>query len=243
LPHAFVRHAEDQTIAALVVVLQALNSLPEPLPQAEQWGVLAAPEYFGREATLAALRRYSQEGPSAISPHLIPNHCLHSLAGSLSVLLGCHGPNYGVGGGPGQFLDLLLAGFCEIAQGVVPGYWLVATGWRQGIRELGAMAAESEVCLALALAVCSTSTAVNGCRATLHWQPWPAIFDPDVPVHDRVSLESFLRAFYQGPGDAANREGYSATRWYIPEVGMLELRRYAAGFAQEAGRAQREVAA
>jgi|GEM_PF-1220817 len=153
LPHAFVRHADEQTLAALAVTLQLREQLP-PLPQPERWGVLAAPEYFGKEATLAALQHYSLDGPGAISPHLIPNHCLHSLSGSLSVLLGLHGPNYGVGGGPGQLVDLLLAGMLEAVQQPVPGFWLVATGWRTLPGELGLSSATAPVCLAMALAVC-----------------------------------------------------------------------------------------
>ncbi|GBD36804.1 hypothetical protein HRbin36_01932 [bacterium HR36] len=243
LPHAFVRHAEDQTIAALAVALQTLRSLPEPLPQADRWGVLAAPEYFGREATFGSLRRYSQEGPSAISPHLIPNHCLHSLAGSLSVLLGCHGPNYGVGGGPNQFAELLWAGLCETAQGPAPGYWLVATGWRQVAEDFWPATAESDICLALALAVCRAQDCTCKCLATLSWRPWPTLFDPERSLCETVSLDTFIRAFHQAPGGSSCEEEGAVTRWYIQEVGVLEFRRTARGFDQETGSAVREVAA
>lgn len=243
LPHAFVRHAEDQTIAALAVILQVLDNLPQPVPQAEHWGVLAAPEFFGREATLAALKRYSQEGPSAISPHLIPNHCLHSLAGSLSVLLGCHGPNYGLAGSPGQFGELLLAGLCEILQTSVPGYWLVATGWRRAPCELGAVSEKEFVCLALALAICQASLAHGTSWAILHWQPWPAPFEPELTTLDNVSLESFIRGLYHLHPQNHLSDQPLVKRWYGPQIGILELRRCAISPAEAINAAQRGVAA
>ncbi len=303
LPHAFVRHADEQTLAALAVTLQLREQLP-PLPQPEHWGVLAAPEYFGKEATLAALQRYSVDGPGGISPHLIPNHCLHSLSGSLSVLLGLHGPNYGVGGGPGQLVDLLLAGMLETVQQPVPGFWLVATGWRKLPRELGLSNATAPVCLAMALAVCrmnsdelqaSTSQlgsaeasslcpgsdvqqlaseeqqgpgAVSpdrarefGCsercpsahlspRAVLRWQTWPRILDRSESPRTPLQMEALLRALhtpiasvsmtappavddspaasiatrYRPAGERHPRE-FKVFRWYMPEVGVLELRK------------------
>lgn len=242
IPHAFVRHAEDQTLAALAAVLQTMAELPQHSPQCHQWGVLAAPEYFGREATLASLRRYSQEGAAAISPHLIPNHCLHSLAGSLSVLLGCHGPNYGIGGAPGQFVELLLAGICETLQGLAPGYWLVATGWRQAPYEFGYCLAKENVCLALALAVSQPTASVHSYRATLRWQPWPSLFSSEYTTCSSLSLDSFIRALYQANGETLDRQG-TVIRWPIAEVGVLELHRSAVGAVQEAGASQREAAA
>jgi hypothetical protein len=303
LPHAFVRHADEQTLAALAVALQLREQLP-PLPQPERWGVLAAPEYFGKEATLAALQRYSLDGPGAISPHLIPNHCLHSLSGSLSVLLGLHGPNYGVGGGPGQLVDLLLAGMLETVQQPVPGFWLVATGWRTLPGELGLSNATAPVCLAMALAVCrmtseepqaSTSQLrsteagplcpgfgeqqlANGeeqspgadsphrarefrcserCpsarlspRAVLRWQTWPRILDESESPRTPLQMETLLRALHtpiasvsmtappaeddspaagtatrHRPAGERHPREFMVYRWYLPEVGVLELRK------------------
>lgn len=199
LPHAFVRHADEQTLAGLAAVLQTWRQLPQPLPLAEQWGVLAAPEYFGKEATLAALQRYRAEGPSAISPHLIPNHCLHSLAGSISVLLGLHGPNYGVGGGPGQFAELLLAGILETVQQPVPGFWLVATAWRMVPSELGLSAQSVPVCLALALAVCRVPQAElhslpsRRCDALAQAGSTPPHDSSNLPVRAALAWKSWPR--------------------------------------------------
>ncbi|MCS7167948.1 MAG: hypothetical protein RMI91_03025 [Gemmatales bacterium] len=242
LPASFVRHAEDQTVAALAVALEALKELPELAREIDEWGVLAAPEYFGREATWAALQRYSREGASAISPHLIPNHCLHSLAGSLSVLLGCHGPNYGIGGGPRQFAELLLAGLAETAQGLAPGYWLLATVWRQAPPELSASSYDQPVCLALAMAVCSASASYAQWRARLTWRPWLRLHDGDTCTESQLSLDSFVRALHN-PQMVVGRPAVQITRWCLPKVGWLELHHETAASQAQLSAGYREVAA
>ena len=62
-----------------------------------------------------------------MSPLIIPMLSLHSISGTLSMALGCHGPNFGVGGGEGHLGEALLAATATIREDSCPGLWLVMT--------------------------------------------------------------------------------------------------------------------
>jgi hypothetical protein len=63
-----------------------------------------------------------------VSPHLIPQQSLHAVSGALSQALGLHGPNLGVGGGPNPGLGAFLIAVAMVADGGLPGLWVVLTG-------------------------------------------------------------------------------------------------------------------
>lgn len=133
VPGSLLRHADDHTVLAMSAVLQALATrepaAPEDAPNAD-WGVIVAPRYPGRLAVSSHLDRFLQQGPSGVSPLIIPTMSLHAAAGSVSLGLGLHGPSNGVGGGPGNLGQALLAGLAVIkTDPLVPGLWIVATGW------------------------------------------------------------------------------------------------------------------
>ena len=69
------------------------------------------------------------EGVWGTSPHLIPHFALHSASGTISLALGLHGPNLGVGGGLHAAAEGFPGGPDLAVAGVVPGVWLVLTGW------------------------------------------------------------------------------------------------------------------
>ena len=98
---AFLKHADDQTVAAVGVVAQTISKLGWDNRSFHDWGVVAAPILFGRFGNEAALRRFMNEGAWGISPHMIPHHSLHAVAGTLSQAWQIHGPNFGISGGPG----------------------------------------------------------------------------------------------------------------------------------------------
>ena len=54
-------------------------------PAFRKWSVVAAPRFMGRLAGVEALVRYARGGGPALSPHLIPQHSLHSVS-ALSAL-------------------------------------------------------------------------------------------------------------------------------------------------------------
>jgi hypothetical protein len=76
---------------------------------------------------VTSLIRFRAEGAWGVSPHVIPHHSLHSLSGTVSQVLKVHGPNLGVGGGPGATGEALLAAGAWLGRRRVPGAWVVLT--------------------------------------------------------------------------------------------------------------------
>jgi hypothetical protein len=129
LPASFLRHADEQTVVGLASVGQAVAARSGSLSDYRDWGVIAAPRYQGRVVLADAVERFGREGAWCVSPHLIPHRSLHSQSGTVSLALGSHGPNFGVGGGPGGFAEALIVGAALLADRNLPGVWLLATGW------------------------------------------------------------------------------------------------------------------
>jgi hypothetical protein len=148
-----LRHADDQTIAALAAILDTIHALPEQSRASyDSWGILVATRFLGRSQLVVALDRFRSEGVWGVSPHLIPHYALHSPSGSLSLALGIHGPNLGIGGGSFAASEGILAALSWLEGGHVPGLWLVITEWspEHGLDSDGQPAQECW-CQALAL--------------------------------------------------------------------------------------------
>lgn len=126
---ALHKHAEDQTALALAAVLRASAQRGWSGDGFTSWGVVAAPQFYGRHGIAQAIARFGQEGAWGISPHLIPHQSLHAVSGTISQVLKIHGPNFGTGGGPDSAPDALLLATALLAEGAVPGVWLVLTGY------------------------------------------------------------------------------------------------------------------
>jgi hypothetical protein len=129
LPAAFLKHADDQTVAGLAAVFRAINQHGLTGTDFTRWAVLAAPRFLARAALAQALKRFALEGAWGVSPHLIPHRSLHSVSGTVSQALKIHGPNFGVGGGPCGAAKAVLAAAALVADPRLPGTWLVLTGW------------------------------------------------------------------------------------------------------------------
>src|SRR6185369_2658758 len=99
-----------------------------PISDYRRWVVIAAPRFIGRVAGGATLNRYCRGGGPAISPHLIPQHSLHSISGALSILLASRQPNFGVGGTGDSLAEGLLAALTG-PQADCGGVWFVSTAW------------------------------------------------------------------------------------------------------------------
>jgi hypothetical protein len=131
LPPAFLKHADEQTVVGLAAVYQAIHDhgLTPAAGTApfSGWGVLAAPRFLGRPTLVGALQRFAAEGAWGVSPHLIPHRSLHSISGTVSLALKIHGPNFGVGGGPGAAAEVLLSAATMLECRRVPGVWVVLT--------------------------------------------------------------------------------------------------------------------
>lgn len=127
LPASLLKHADEQTLTALAVVGRAVAAADPGTTRFQEWGVLAAPRFPGRATVRPSMQRYHAEGAWGVSPHLIPHRSLHTISGALSQALSCHGPNYGVGGGPDHVSDGLLAAVTLLHGARLPGLWLVLT--------------------------------------------------------------------------------------------------------------------
>jgi hypothetical protein len=129
LPASFLKHADEQTVAAMVAVSRAIQEHGLERHDFSAWGIIAAPRFLGRAALAVALARFAAEGAWGISPHLIPHRSLHALSGTISQALKIHGPNYGVGGGADGAAEALLVANAMLSEQNLPGVWVVLTGF------------------------------------------------------------------------------------------------------------------
>jgi hypothetical protein len=157
LPPSSLKHSDEQTIAGLVAVSRAIDKHGLNHVDFRSWGVIAAPRYLGRATLAVALARFATEGAWGISPHLIPHRSLHSPSGTISQVLKINGPNYGVGGGADGAAEALVTASAMLADGEVPGLWLVLTGFDPELVPTNPGAEEAPLpssdCIAVALAL------------------------------------------------------------------------------------------
>ncbi len=127
LPASALKHVDEQTVAGLVAVFQAITAHGLPAKEFRDWGVVGAPNFLGRASMSASLRRFLVDGAWEVSPHMIPHRSLHATSGTVSQALGIHGPNFGAGGGSGAEIEGLLAAITLLHGMNLPGVWLVST--------------------------------------------------------------------------------------------------------------------
>ena len=255
LPPRFLRHADEQTVVGLRAVLEAIAATPEPRPSFADYGVVGAPCHAGSIATAQSLAQFRTAGGVAVSPHVVPQCSLHSLAGAVSVSLGMHGPNVGSSGGrhavsEGLFTALSLLAAAPAADGSLPGVWLVISGWtaEPGLDAAGrpagspAIVAEDRgrneappVCRAVAVALTPAAGPGGGRRIELHMPATLRVAHPtaaDPCPAERAGAAAEILAFARGlaAGDAA--EWSHACPWggtLRLSVGDADARSRAAG--------------
>jgi hypothetical protein len=159
LPPRVLRHADEHTVVGLRAVLEAISSHPRP-ESFTGYGVVAASCQAGRIMSARSLALLKLRGPVSMSPHVIPQCSLHSLAGAVSVGLGMHGPNIGTGGGPDALAEGLVAALSMMHAATVSGderitgVWLVVTEWdEEPILDTAGDTAADPLCRALAVAL------------------------------------------------------------------------------------------
>lgn len=130
IPPRFLRHADEHTVVGLHAVLRAIAAGPVQADLSRH-AVVAAPCQSGRLAAARTLALLATGGAVTVSPHVVPQCSLHSVAGAVSVALGMHGPHLGVGGGPDALAEGLLTAATLLAHGdpECTAAWLVATDW------------------------------------------------------------------------------------------------------------------
>jgi hypothetical protein len=230
LAASFLRHADEQTVAALAAVFGAVRAHGLDPGGFTSWAVLAAPRFLGRVAMHPTLQRFRAEGAWGISPHLIPHRSLHAVSGTISQALKIHGPNYGVGGGPGSWSEAFLTAAALVGDPRVPGVWLVLTGWEpEQAPSLAGVSNPVSVCGAVALALVSARPDWKGLRLRVRVGPWgragqPA---PRTEAVRPVNLETLLHAL-AGP-DLPR----TTVVWQLDRGGWLELSQGDAGVGED----------
>jgi len=137
--------------------------MKRPRDRYDGWGVVAASRFLGRANLARSFQSFLAEGVWGTSPHLIPHFALHSASGTISLGLGLHGPNLGVGGGLHAAAEGFLAALTWLSSGNLPGVWLVLSGWSPELvpdRSGGSPAAVD--CQALAIALEAPSPSSGG---------------------------------------------------------------------------------
>ena len=124
LPISLLKNADEQTVVVVSALLQAISRAGRPIEDYADWAVLASPRLIGRDAIAQAIVDYGKEGVWGVSPHIIPHRSLHSTSGTLTLVLGSKGPNYGIGGGPDGEVEGLLGAFSMLHERPISGVWL-----------------------------------------------------------------------------------------------------------------------
>lgn len=124
-----IKQCGEQGLLALLAVHQALHDAGMRAEDCRSWALVAAPRAIGRQRVAEALAKFKEAGSWSVSPHLIPNTSLHSLAGVLSQALRQNGPNIGAGGLLGTEGEALWAAFPLLSSGDWPGAWVIFSGW------------------------------------------------------------------------------------------------------------------
>lgn len=124
----FLKHSDDQSLAALEAVAHAIDSLP-PGKNFYDWAVVSASRYLGRESFAAAIDKYQTEGPWGVSVHIIPHSSPHAVAGTLSLALKCHGPSIGAAAAAEDELQAVLTLAAFLQRPAFGGAWFVTTGF------------------------------------------------------------------------------------------------------------------
>lgn len=127
LPH--LKLADEQTVLGFAAVASAIDRGGLSPTQFGKWGVLSGPRYFGRARIAQIIARFQKLGPRSVAPLGIPTLSQHSIASTISLILGSHGPVFGVSGNPGQLPEVLLDSMSILANHDCPGLWAVMTGF------------------------------------------------------------------------------------------------------------------
>jgi hypothetical protein len=125
----FLKHADEHTIAVIEAVRLALQHGQLDASQTRDWAMLSGPRYIGRLAAKQLVTRFDRQGGSSITTHAASQYSLNSPAAAVSIVLGSHGPNVGVGGGPWGLADGCLTALSLFDVQAVPGAWLLFSQW------------------------------------------------------------------------------------------------------------------
>ncbi|HKB38484.1 MAG TPA: hypothetical protein VKD72_18725 [Gemmataceae bacterium] len=197
-PH-LLKHSDEQTVASLAAVLDAIHRFGLSGHDFTAWGVVAAPRWLGRPKAAAAFNKFHREGFSRASPMAVPHLSLHAVSGTISQTLRIQGPSFGTGSGAGHLAEGLLAALSLVSEGELPGLWLTLSRWDpEPAPDVQGEVSSECVCHAVALALVPVAANFTGPRLRLL---------PPAPVpgeqHEPASVQS-LADFLAGSAPAGS---------------------------------------
>ena len=194
----FLKHSEEQTLAALAAASQALQQT-ELADDFGAWAIVSSTRYLARGAFAAVIDKYQVDGPWGVSVQAIPHGTPHAVASTLSLALGIHGPCIGAGAAAGDEWQSLLSAASLLQDPRRPGAWLLfsASSPESPTDESGQPAREA-VCLAAALAIVNPALQDSAGNALGHIEFKPRGTDDALQPRDhavgpnRAGLTEFL---------------------------------------------------
>lgn len=207
IPARFLLQADEQTVVGLSAVLQAIASLGKSVEEFRDWGAIGAPRFAGRSVGAVTLPKFKSGGAAVISPHFIPQLSLHSLSGAVSVALGMRGPNLGVGGGPNNVGEGLLAALSMLETTDVPGIWLVAAQWMPElvVDAAGKLVGPPAVCHSLAIALLRGDGAGASLRLVRDESPRLRIASDEPSEPEAISVLALAKMLSGSNGKSTQR--------------------------------------
>ena len=227
LGNSVLRHSDEQTLAALSAVKDAVGRFETPPVHFRDWGVVFSTRYLGRSAFAQALNKFAVDGPWNVSVQVVPNRSLHSPASMVGLALGCHGPCVGVGGGLDGETDAWMTAISLLDQQSLPGMWLIFSGWEPDKRiDIEGTPLTDTRCTALAMALQPASAGTGVARLRIVYDPFAPV-ELEVPAaQTAMSLfETFIEAEGKVPGMTAMLGGglRAEMEWSAPFASTIPL--------------------
>ncbi len=227
LGFSVLRHTDEQTLAALAAVNDAVQGFKNRPEHFDQWGIVASSRYLGRCSFAQALTKFAVDGPWNVSVQVVPNRSLHSPASMVGLALGCHGPCVGVGGGLDGETDAWLTAITLLQQQSLPGIWLLFCGWEpdeQIDTQGSALNAANCTTLALALQPASAGPGFAKTRIVFDAEA-PTVLDIPARQTALSQFEKFVAAGIDGGQMTINLGGCLRTQmeWTTAEVSTLPM--------------------
>ena len=222
LPSTFLKHTDDQSVAALSAVFHAIHNHSLSATDFSRWGIVCAPRFPGRSSMIPAVKHFTAEGAWGVSPHLVPHRSLHSVSGTISQALKIHGPNYGVGGGNSAAQEVVFAALALLNRMELPGVWMVIAAQEpETAVDDNGNGPPNKCVRALALALAPVSPGWRGLRLTLEMDATAQPTSPDYFMLFTMIEELTAR---RDPGRSLSRPMQKCARltltWTTSECGL-----------------------
>jgi hypothetical protein len=150
-----LRHSDNQTLASLAAVSDAIRRAEMAATDFHDWAIVSASRSLGRSDFAAVINKYKSEGPWGVSVQVIPHCTTHAVAGTISLALNCHGPCIGAG----FEVEALYSTACLLSSRDSSHAWIIFSSWSPelAIDRAGRPTSDSH-CIAAAIAVTREAT-------------------------------------------------------------------------------------